>query len=158
MTPAKQSKSASTIIPPPGPDPAEKGKHKTSGDKHSAKKLAKKSGKKAETETKAETKKAEKAEKAAKKTEAKADKKSAKADKKPKGKKVAAEKSAKASAGKKPGKKPRIDAISPELRHRLINEEAYRRAERRGFAGGSPEGDWAEAEVEIDRRLSGESN
>jgi hypothetical protein len=154
MTPAKQSKSASTIIPPPGPDPAEKGKHKTSGDKHSAKK----SGKKAETETKAETKKAEKAEKAAKKTEAKADKKSAKADKKPKGKKVAAEKSAKASAGKKPGKKPRIDAISPELRHRLINEEAYRRAERRGFAGGSPEGDWAEAEVEIDRRLSGESN
>ena len=49
-------------------------------------------------------------------------------------------------------------AISPELRHRLINEEAYRRAERRGFAGGSPEGDWAEAEVEIDRRLSGESN
>lgn len=43
---------------------------------------------------------------------------------------------------------------SPEERERLIREAAYLRAEQRGFVGGSPEEDWAEAEREIDQRLA----
>lgn len=43
---------------------------------------------------------------------------------------------------------------SPEERERLIREAAYLRAEQRGFAGGSPEEDWAEAEREIDARFA----
>lgn len=38
-------------------------------------------------------------------------------------------------------------------RRRLIAEAAYRRAERRGFRGGSPHNDWVEAEAEIDALL-----
>jgi hypothetical protein len=39
--------------------------------------------------------------------------------------------------------------LTPAERHRLIAEAAYRRAERRGFAG-DPLSDWLEAEREID--------
>jgi hypothetical protein len=43
---------------------------------------------------------------------------------------------------------------SPDERERLIREAAYLRAEQRGFVGGSPEEDWAEAQREIDARLA----
>jgi hypothetical protein len=41
-----------------------------------------------------------------------------------------------------------------EERHAMIREAAYFRAERRGFAGGSMEEDWLEAEKDIDRILA----
>lgn len=40
--------------------------------------------------------------------------------------------------------------ISPERRRELIEVAAYYRAERRGFAGASPEQDWLEAEAALD--------
>jgi len=40
-------------------------------------------------------------------------------------------------------------------RRRMIAEAAYYRALRRGFANGSPESDWLEAEAEIIALLSG---
>jgi hypothetical protein len=43
---------------------------------------------------------------------------------------------------------------SPDERERLIREAAYLRAEQRGFVGGFPEEDWAEAEHEVDARLA----
>lgn len=43
---------------------------------------------------------------------------------------------------------------SPEERERMIREAAYLLAEQRGFAGGSPEDDWAEAERQVDARLA----
>jgi hypothetical protein len=43
--------------------------------------------------------------------------------------------------------------IHVDERQRMIAEEAYLRAERRGFTGGDPAQDWVEAEIEIDRRL-----
>lgn len=42
-----------------------------------------------------------------------------------------------------------------ELRRQWIAEAAYYIAERRGFAGGSTEDDWRQAEAEIDRLLAG---
>ena len=50
------------------------------------------------------------------------------------------------TSGPRPG-------IPPEERRRLIAQEAYLKAERRGFSGGSPEQDWLEAEAEIDGML-----
>ena len=44
--------------------------------------------------------------------------------------------------------------VTPQERIELIRIEAYVRAERRGFFGGSPEQDWFEAEREIDAQLS----
>jgi Protein of unknown function (DUF2934) len=44
-------------------------------------------------------------------------------------------------------------AVDVDTRRRLIAEYAYLRAERRGFACGSPEQDWLEAEMEIDQLL-----
>lgn len=44
-------------------------------------------------------------------------------------------------------------AVDVDARRRLIAERAYLRAERRGFTGGSPEQDWIEAEMEVDRLL-----
>jgi hypothetical protein len=41
-------------------------------------------------------------------------------------------------------------------REQMIREAAYFKAERRGFAGGSPEQDWLEAEAEIERVASPE--
>ena len=40
-----------------------------------------------------------------------------------------------------------------EQRHHMIEEAAYYRAQRRGFAGGDPMRDWLEAEAEIDHIL-----
>lgn len=42
-------------------------------------------------------------------------------------------------------------------RHEMIRVAAYFRAERRGFANGSPEDDWFAAEAEIDAFLAGSS-
>ena len=43
--------------------------------------------------------------------------------------------------------------IDTEQRQRQITEEAYLIAERRGFQGGSPAQDWAEAERLVDYKL-----
>lgn len=49
---------------------------------------------------------------------------------------------------------PQAVTISPELRHEMIREAAYFRAEKRGFAGGDPVSDWLLSEQEIDTALS----
>jgi hypothetical protein len=54
----------------------------------------------------------------------------------------------------------RAEAFSPhgigdDERHRMIAEAAYFRALGRGFANGSPESDWLEAEAEVAARLGG---
>lgn len=41
--------------------------------------------------------------------------------------------------------------VNTERWHRLVSEAAYYRAQRRGFANGSPEQDWLEAEEEVRR-------
>lgn len=43
--------------------------------------------------------------------------------------------------------------ITPEQRWHMISEAAYYRAEKRGFIGGDPAGDWIDAEAEIDAML-----
>lgn len=45
------------------------------------------------------------------------------------------------------------DSVTAEERHRMIAEAAYYRALQRGFAGGSAEDDWAQAEREINTTL-----
>ena len=45
----------------------------------------------------------------------------------------------------------RSTVIDPAQRRAMIAEAAYARAERRGFRDGSPEQDWLQAEIEIDR-------
>jgi hypothetical protein len=47
--------------------------------------------------------------------------------------------------------------LAPERRHQMICDEAYYRAERRGFMGGDPLQDWLEAEAEVDSRLNATS-
>jgi hypothetical protein len=47
-----------------------------------------------------------------------------------------------------------IPTVSAEQRHTMIAESAYRRAEKRGFAGGDPIADWLESEKEVDALLS----
>ena len=44
-------------------------------------------------------------------------------------------------------------AVDADARRRLIEQCAYLRAERRGFAGGDPRQDWLDAEMEIDQLL-----
>lgn len=44
-------------------------------------------------------------------------------------------------------------AFSSAERQEMIAIAAYRRAEQRGFSGGSAEQDWLEAEAEIDREM-----
>ena len=79
---------------------------------------------------------------------------------KPSGKSAAAKVKAVEAVGK-PAKKiarkaaGKSASIDPEERHRLISEAAYYLAERRGFKGGTPHDDWADAEAEIDQLLSG---
>lgn len=49
---------------------------------------------------------------------------------------------------------PAAETMEPaEQRWRMIAEEAYLRAERRGFANGDPVDDWLAAEREVDERL-----
>lgn len=43
--------------------------------------------------------------------------------------------------------------MTPEARRQLIAENAYRRAERRGFEGGRENEDWLAAEAEVDALL-----
>lgn len=44
-------------------------------------------------------------------------------------------------------------AVDPEVRRRMIAEAAYYIAEKRGFIHGHHDGDWAEAERQIDALL-----
>jgi hypothetical protein len=48
--------------------------------------------------------------------------------------------------------------LTPELRHALIAEAAYLRAERRGFAPGHETEDWLAAEAEVDALLKAEQS
>lgn len=41
--------------------------------------------------------------------------------------------------------------VTPEERYRMIAENAYHRAEKRGFVGGDPLNDWLLAEREVDK-------
>jgi hypothetical protein len=66
---------------------------------------------------------------------------------------TAAAKTAAGTARPAPAR-PEPTPVSPETRHALIREAAYYRAERRGFAEGDPEADWAAAEAEIDQLLA----
>jgi Protein of unknown function (DUF2934) len=50
---------------------------------------------------------------------------------------------------------PRV-RVTAEARRALIAENAYLRAERRGFAPGHEVDDWLEAEVEVDALLRAE--
>lgn len=43
--------------------------------------------------------------------------------------------------------------ISPEERSRMVAEAAYYMAQRRGFEGGDPVGDWIEAERQVEETL-----
>lgn len=47
--------------------------------------------------------------------------------------------------------------VTPQQREEMIRLAAYVRAEERGFAGGSPDQDWMEAEREVDERLAQEA-
>ena len=46
-----------------------------------------------------------------------------------------------------------LTSIDAEQRQQMIAEEAYLIAERRGFEGGDPAADWAEAEGTVNNRL-----
>lgn len=46
-----------------------------------------------------------------------------------------------------------VGLLVSEQREDMIKQAAYRRAERRGFAGGDPQQDWREAEAEVERAL-----
>jgi hypothetical protein len=46
-----------------------------------------------------------------------------------------------------------VSDVTPEERYRMIEEAAYYRAEKRGFAPGHEEEDWAAAVAEIDAML-----
>jgi predicted flap endonuclease-1-like 5' DNA nuclease len=48
-------------------------------------------------------------------------------------------------------------AISPEARHQMIAEAAWRRFEARGFVHGFHEPDWIDAEQEVSAKLGGSS-
>lgn len=58
----------------------------------------------------------------------------------------------------KPDKHARKSAVPPngEDRLRMIAEEAYYRAERRGFTPGRELDDWLAAEIEVDALLGGD--
>lgn len=44
--------------------------------------------------------------------------------------------------------------FTPEQRHQMIAEAAYRRAQTRSYVDGNPENDWYEAEAEIGQLFS----
>lgn len=58
---------------------------------------------------------------------------------------------AKASRGKRPNG---VTALSADERRAMIEQAAYFRAERRGFAPGHELQDWIAAEVEVDQLLA----
>lgn len=47
-----------------------------------------------------------------------------------------------------------MGAATPEQRHQMIAEAAYRRAQQRSFVGGNPEDDWYEAEAAFSQIFS----
>ena len=58
------------------------------------------------------------------------------------------------SAPKAPAASPPVRTrVTPEARRALIAENAYRRAERRGFEPGHEDEDWLGAESEVDALL-----
>lgn len=57
------------------------------------------------------------------------------------------------SAPKAPSAPPVRTRVTPEARRALIAENAYRRAERRGFEPGRENEDWLAAESEVDALL-----
>lgn len=73
------------------------------------------------------------------------------------GKKVKADKSEKVPARRSPAARTAVVSVNSELtpdeRHRMIAEAAYRRAEQRGFTGGDPLQDWLEAEAAIELQM-----
>ncbi len=52
------------------------------------------------------------------------------------------------------GRKKANTGTTPERLRAMIAEEAYLRAERRGFQNGNPVQDWLDAEQEITHRLT----
>jgi Protein of unknown function (DUF2934) len=67
------------------------------------------------------------------------------------------------STARRPGSRksaatPSRAQLTPELRHALIAEAAYLRAERRGFAPGHETEDWLAAEAEVDALLRAEQS
>lgn len=61
------------------------------------------------------------------------------------------------TATPRPRSTRKATALSPEQLHGMIAEEAWLRAERRGFANGDPVSDWLAAEEDVTRRLVGAS-
>jgi hypothetical protein len=61
-----------------------------------------------------------------------------------------------AAAAKRPARKTAAvtRSVSAEQRQGMIAEQAYLRAEARGFQGGDPVQDWLEGEKEVDALLS----
>jgi hypothetical protein len=57
------------------------------------------------------------------------------------------------SAPKAPSTPPVRARVTPEARRALIAENAYHRAERRGFELGHEDEDWLAAEAEVDALL-----
>jgi hypothetical protein len=57
---------------------------------------------------------------------------------------------------KSPAPQPPRVAVTPEARRALIAENAYLRAERRGFAPGYETEDWLAAEIEVNALLRAE--
>ncbi len=53
----------------------------------------------------------------------------------------------------KPAAPPKPRPVSPEQRRKMIEEAAYFRAEKRGFAAGFELRDWEESEKQIDAML-----
>ncbi|MGI9234146.1 MAG: DUF2934 domain-containing protein, partial [Woeseiaceae bacterium] len=70
------------------------------------------------------------------------------------GKKVA-KKTGKKTAGRAGSSPKKTVVVSPELRHEMIAEAAYYRAEKRSFQSGDPVADWLSCEKEVDASLSG---
>ncbi len=63
-------------------------------------------------------------------------------------------KEAAAPAKAAPKKSPAKTKITPDQYRAYVEVAAYHIAERRGFASGNAQEDWAQAEAEIDRLLS----
>jgi hypothetical protein len=58
-----------------------------------------------------------------------------------------------AEVSKAPRRSERV-AVSAEVRQKMVADAAYYIAQRRGFAAGDPQADWAAAEAEIDLLLT----
>ena len=62
-------------------------------------------------------------------------------------------KAAPAKKAAKPATATSAPAVTPEARWQMISEAAYFLAEKRGFSGGNPCDDWAQAEQQVDALL-----